>query len=542
MFDEEDNWIDDFDDDPVDQDEPSPADLKQFSIAEFEGLFGEARQDILGDREAHADPPLVEDVAVSETLSLPSVTQIDQTMQSICQPTVAQQTVGAAIYHSHDPPSEVLTPQQAMSWGNSRFIAAMVGKKYQLVDLKHFDVVTQLYTMEAYDLAQLARFYSRYRVKIQVTDRDTGNVTHSFKNVIEYWESQNANRYIQIVFDPKNRLPSNIFNTFSGLAVEPKAGCWELFKLHLLEVICNGNREYFEYLLDYLANLFQIGERPGVAIVWVGSKGSGKGIAINLIGHIFGQHYLQITQRNQLFSNFNFHLADKLLVCVDESLWAGDKVAEGVLKGLITEPTLAVEAKYVNTKTVVNHLNLFILSNETWVVPVSEKERRFFVLRVSDKYIGDRVYFDSIIDEMLNKGGCEAMLEELLNRKVSIQRLRDAPWSSEMSLQLFESEPVLRFLIMCINRQSLTDPAANNGGTSWGTVGKESFYRDFQVFRNREGQQHPESKIAFGRKLNVWIPGITTIRVNSEQAHSFPSISDCKAAIDKELKTPWTWD
>jgi hypothetical protein len=61
------------------------------------------------------------------------------------------------------------------------------------------------------------------------------------------------------------------------LAVTPKAGCWDLFRKHLLEVICNGNSDYFDYLLDYLANMYQIGEKPGVAVVLVGQKGAGKG-------------------------------------------------------------------------------------------------------------------------------------------------------------------------------------------------------------------------------------------------------------------------
>jgi hypothetical protein len=243
MFDEDDNWIDDYDDDPVEEQEEQASPI---SIGEFEVLFGNATHDIFGIAESHTDPPSIEGVAVAETPSLPNATQIEQAVTTILRPpAIVQQTVGAAINHSHDPPSEVLTPQQGMVWGDDRFIAAMIGKKYQVVDLKHFDVVTQLYGMETYDLAQLAKFYSRYRVKIPSTD-SVGNVTHMFKNVIEYWEAENKNRYLQVVFDPRNKLPSNIYNTFRGLAVTPKSGSWDLFRLHLLEVICNGNLEYYE--------------------------------------------------------------------------------------------------------------------------------------------------------------------------------------------------------------------------------------------------------------------------------------------------------
>ena len=42
---------------------------------------------------------------------------------------------------------------------------------------------------------------------------------------------------------------------------------------------------------------------------------------------------------------FNQHLKDALLVFVDEGFWAGDKTAEGILKGMVTEKYFMCEPK-----------------------------------------------------------------------------------------------------------------------------------------------------------------------------------------------------
>jgi hypothetical protein len=60
---------------------------------------------------------------------------------------------------------------------------------------------------------------------------------------------------------------------------------------------------------------------------------------------LFGQHGLRIQSREHLTGRFNPHLRDCCLLFADEAYWPGDKTAEGILKGLITEPDIPIEAK-----------------------------------------------------------------------------------------------------------------------------------------------------------------------------------------------------
>jgi hypothetical protein len=97
-----------------------------------------------------------------------------------------------------------------------------------------------------------------------------------------------------------------------------------------------------------------------------------------------------------------------------------------LLKGLITEPTLPIEAKYQNVIQVTNMLHVMMASNQDWVVPASHDERRYLVLDVADHRIGDREYFAALTKQM-EDGGLAAMIHELLQRDISKFEVRDFP-------------------------------------------------------------------------------------------------------------------
>ena len=72
--------------------------------------------------------------------------------------------------------------------------------------------------------------------------------------------------------------------------IKPTQGDWSRIRTHLYEVICDGDIELFEYLLDYVAHMLQRPEeKPGVMVVLLGSQGTGKGLFFQILQRVWGR-------------------------------------------------------------------------------------------------------------------------------------------------------------------------------------------------------------------------------------------------------------
>lgn len=225
-------------------------------------------------------------------------------------------------------------------------------------------------------------------------------------------------QYDTLVFVPGKTTP-NAFNLWQGFSCEARPGDCQLFLNHMKHVLCNGVQEYYDYLCKWMAMSIQHPDMPaGIAVVLKGDQGTGKGVFAKHFGHLFGQHFLQITNSKHLTGSFNNHLRDCVCLFADEAFYAGDKKNESLLKGLITEENLLVEAKGVDAEFGRNYLHVIMASNSEWVVPVEMGDRRFFMLDVSLSHKEDREYFNAISNQMKN-GGYEALLHFLMTYDTS---------------------------------------------------------------------------------------------------------------------------
>lgn len=239
------------------------------------------------------------------------------------------------------------------------------------------------------------------------------------------WTGRKSYEGIDLVPNGASPLPGQVLNLWSGFAVLPAAGGWPLMRSHIAGVLADGDPLSAGYIARFAAWAVQHpGERAEVALVFRGGKGSGKGTFANALKRLFGQHGLQIFNSKHLVGSFNGHLRNCLLLFADEAFWAGDKQGESVLKGLITEPALMIEQKGVDAAPWVNRLHVIMAANADWVVPASHDERRYAVIDVGDKRIGDRAYFRALHAELAN-GGLAAMLHDLLRVELGDWHPRD---------------------------------------------------------------------------------------------------------------------
>ncbi len=379
--------------------------------------------------------------------------------------------------------------------------------------------------------------YSNQYVTIKNGDQDKSI------RLPKFWlESPLRRQFEGIVFDPQH-TPEGYYNLWKGFSVKPKPGDWEMMKDHLFEIIANGNIQIFKWLMAWLARNVQSpgGERPGTAVVLRGPQGTGKGCFVSNYGMIFGPHYRHLTNQKHLAGNFNAHLKDAIFVFVDEGFWAGDKAAEGVLKGLITEDTLMMEAKGKDVIHIRNHMNFIMASNNDWVVPAGLSERRFAVLDVNDKKAGDRSYFDKLF-QVMDNGGREALFHELLQWDMTGIDLRTIPRTDALMDQMLATlDSVGQFWF-----DRLEFGAVQEDEDLWPmSLLKKEVYDEYLKYCQSRNIRHKDMQSLFGRKLVKYCPGISNIRTRDEttraRSYKFPSLSECRQEFENITKMPIKW-
>jgi phage/plasmid-associated DNA primase len=328
---------------------------------------------------------------------------------------------------------------------------------------------------------------------------------------------------------------------WTGFAIEPKDGECPLFLEHLEQVICSGNRSHFLYLLNLLALTCQEPGTPSeVAVVLRGEPGTGKGTFVRALGRIFGKHFAHLDKTSDLVGGFNAAISGKIIVFADEAFWAGDKKEVASLKRVITEPTLRITRKGIDSIEEANHMHLFMATNLAWSVPAQLKERRFLALAVSSARIGDHAYFDAIEDELRN-GGLAAFLYGMLHRQIDRRLLRDVPKTRELRDQQGMSlSPELEWWQDCLFEGKI-------GGLGWPGgqwVPVSSIYAEYEEW-NTKRKIRMLSKIEFGRRMSDYFTAQKNMarKVGGEIlrcAHLF-TIEEARKAFDTVMASPTEW-
>ncbi|MEC9245726.1 MAG: DUF5906 domain-containing protein [Pseudomonadota bacterium] len=241
-------------------------------------------------------------------------------------------------------------------------------------------------------------------------------------------------QYAGVTFLPGKQTSEDWLNMWSGFSYEPdEKGDWSLMKEHILVNLCDGKKKYYDYLLNWMAFTVQYPHIvPEVAIVLLGGRGTGKSIVANTLGALMREHYISVSNQEHVSGRFNAHLADTLLLFLDEAMWAGDKKGEGTLKRLITDKYIPIEKKRVDVGMQRNFCHLIVASNSDWAVPAGLDERRFFVLHVSDAKKQNHEYFAAIQKQLDEENGYAGMLHELLHRDLTDFNPRAAPMTEAL--------------------------------------------------------------------------------------------------------------
>ncbi len=371
----------------------------------------------------------------------------------------------------------------------------------------------------------------------------------------EIWiKSPHRREYKGITFDPTGHAEKRgLYNIWKGFSFTPsKNGSCEYFKEFVKNVICSGNSAFFEYLWSWMSMLVQKPHIiPESAILLMGLQGTGKGFFAKTLGKLLGQHFLHLDNMARLLGNFNNHMKNAVLVFADESIWEGGKKDIGKLKAMITEETAVIEQKGKDLFTIKNYRHFIFSSNEDLPVHLDHDDRRFFVLKVSDKHKEDHDYFKAISKELENCG-CERLLYEFQKEDISDFNPRKIPLNVDaFDVKMQDASSAENYLFHALRGGSFD---IGNTSPSYGWKDQimiSSVYSDYLAWCLKE--QILQNKIIerrlFGKHLSKLLRSTTKTKPSApkgetrQECYCFPDLQISRADFEKAYKVDSSiWD
>jgi hypothetical protein len=310
------------------------------------------------------------------------------------------------------------------------------------------------------------------RVGERIKDPDTEKPIEYPK----YWlKCDRARRCpLGVLCDPSQSCDPRYLNTYQGIDSRVADAARQMSKLtdHELRAkcsawfrclrynMCNDDPEVEVYVLNMAAHAMQLPhKKPGVAMVFVGNPGCGKGLVIRMLVNIYGKpHGVQING-SDFRSRFNSFFADTVIVLVDEMTDTNDLMGNNNLKGLITEESMTIHEKHVAERVRPQFQHFWIASNDNNVVRVQPGERRYCVLncnyRLGEPTSPEHIELGAqLAAELDNPEALAALYTLLLRRDITdfVPRLMpttQATWK----VQYASMSPYERFVyrLLCTN-------------------------------------------------------------------------------------------
>lgn len=371
------------------------------------------------------------------------------------------------------------------------------------------------------------------------------------------WMNWSGRRtYSGVCFEPGKTCPPDWYNLWRGFSVEPaqdldltqaQQAC-SLWIEHMKVNVCKGDAPLFRWLMAWMAHAIQKPwEKPLVAVVLRGRKGTGKNSAFLPMQEALGNHAMVAANRRYLIGNFNSHLESLLLLTLDEAFWSGDKAGEGVLKDLVTGDTLIIERKGVEPYKAKNRARVVILGNEEWLVPASEDERRYAVLDIGESRMQDISFFVALKSQLLDndRAGLRAWLAMMQMWDLRGVEINQAPLTDGLRDQKEKSLGLVESWLL----ESLRAGTLLHITNTWpGEVETSDVFNAVQVFaqsrKSGKGWLPLESEI--GRALKKIVGGWDRRRrrqAGGERSYyySVPSLAECRRDWDAFMKVKTDW-
>jgi len=339
-------------------------------------------------------------------------------------------------------------------------------------------------------------------------------------NYAKLWlEHPGRREYDGVVFDPSNNCGDRYYNTWTGLAAQPKQGGWTLLERHVYNILSCKVDLHYQFIIRHAAWCLQNPDKAAeVAVVFRGGQGTGKGFWCSLLTGLFGVHGYETADTNDLTGSFTGHLETCCFLFLDEVRTSKDATVEDKLKHYIASNKLRIHPKGAQVFQAPNRLKIIMATNNKWAVPIGDNDRRFAIFDVSDEHAQSKPYFSALRNEMDN-GGIEAFLYDMLHMELgewhprwNIPATKAKREQAERSLSVFDD-----WMLDILESGCLPD------ATSPGVATSQALLNDLNKLC-----KIPHALNVFGRSLRQF--GAEPVKVGPARTRmwAFPSLDACR--------------
>jgi len=285
-----------------------------------------------------------------------------------------------------------------------------------------------------------------------------------------------------------------------------------------LKLIDNGS----ETLLDWIAHAVQKPFQKSFAVFMMGKKGTGKSLIYDMVSRMLGKALtLQLSDINHICGSFNDSLLNKLFVNLNETTHL-TKQHENILKSLITETELLINAKNQAAYTVDNYARFMITTNEKFGMRVSRDDRRGYYIETPAHQKNIKGYFDKMIADTNDKNNDEPfrlLFNYFANRDISKFNVKKPPMTKfKWELMKQSDDPVNMYISDFLegDRKDFLDDfdCSFNEDKNEYYVKSKSLYSDFKRFMDDNGEHRSRVKSNTIFKTKLQEIGIETSRRN----------------------------
>jgi len=317
------------------------------------------------------------------------------------------------------------------------------------------------------------------------------NVFIDKDNFLQLWfKDAERQTYISVGVFPHDVIcPEGCLNIWEGFDVEkitPSDIDIEPILNHL-RIITNENIMY-EFLLDWMANMFQFPSSKSVMIIIQGMEGSGKSIICDLLGHMIGSGSIEIDDvKENLFGRFNDNLSRKVFVNLNEIDRKEMSQYFERIKSLITSPTINIEGKGQKKYTEQSLLHFITTTQNDNVFKITQESRRYCYFETNNELCGNTDYFNFLFNFIEKQSVQRAFYDYLMNRKVKQKiTIKDIPITMAMREQFI------------LNRDTIEDYIVEFTGDK----SAQDNYNEYKTFMKNQGLEYVPSRKLFEMRFS----------------------------------------